>query len=1027
MRKKYLSRILLGGLIIASTVTLNSCKDYDDDIDDLQSQIDANSALISANATAIDALEAEIAAGSVISSVTSSDSGITITLSNGSSYTITNGEDGEDGENYLWTIGDDGYWYLNGDKTEYQATGEDGADGGYYYPGDGGYFIYVASDGTETLTDIAWQGITTGITAAYNEKEGYIIFSGLATSDGGTTTYILYTTSALKSIVFSPYLYWNGIEAIDVAYLNYEELGLDAVDADGDYSADAPYSLTSPATTITIAPLVTAEYHLNPSNANVETDASYYSYKVNHAETRSTLDDSDIEVKSVENNSGVIEVSFKIQDAGVAALLANDDDEIDVAALQYTTTDTIITSDFAALYIEEVTLLNINCASEGNVDTEDPSTLDQHLAETAADAISDYENATGTYPVLTVEYDETINLDEYINVHKGCTSADGTLWGGQATLAKSDFYMTYELVGWIHGSNSTSESVHAELLDKDGDGIYETLDPTGYDGAAEITTAGRAPLVRVTLWDNNDSSNKHIAAVGYIIVEISEESDAVGTTIKLTDEYIVKCADEEVTTTWSDVEKQLYTLVGMSKTSFEATYSLVTNTSGEAIQYSSSYAELTTTDYIGVVTITTSDNASTQTNVLQWAITQEEAYEAFVTNGQSSVVTYVKFESLDASDPDIYVELVWAPSNAVVKKQTISVVTSSTVSYSYWYANNSGSHGTNEVHWKIGQPTTSTDTSGDFDNVILDNTFLTTPLATITSTYSAYTELIAYPIAVSYYFVASTSQDVQTYTVDGTVYTVNVEYDLSNTTIGVTDTSGNYYELAEIVDTTTGEIEVTSNASGLEVFEAIINSRTQDALSSYLTFTLGLSVETCDPAGTDFITITDQIDVVVLSPLFVTEAETSTMQWDVATTLEDQTVVIEVTDYNGYNYKTFDAVCVSGASDMIDYYGITSIELDVDNATTNFATGSSYIAVNSTDFTLTYTAATVSAETDSSGAYTGNLIGGTITLTQNSTATSQAFTIKIPLTVTYDWGEVESTYVINVQSSPTTSTGAKRK
>ena len=39
MNKKFLSAILFGALMVSSTGTFVSCKDYDDDIDNLQEQI----------------------------------------------------------------------------------------------------------------------------------------------------------------------------------------------------------------------------------------------------------------------------------------------------------------------------------------------------------------------------------------------------------------------------------------------------------------------------------------------------------------------------------------------------------------------------------------------------------------------------------------------------------------------------------------------------------------------------------------------------------------------------------------------------------------------------------------------------------------------------------------------------------------------------------------------------------------------------------------------------------------------------
>ena len=46
MNKKFLSAILFGALMVSSTGTFVSCKDYDDDIENLQDQINANAELL---------------------------------------------------------------------------------------------------------------------------------------------------------------------------------------------------------------------------------------------------------------------------------------------------------------------------------------------------------------------------------------------------------------------------------------------------------------------------------------------------------------------------------------------------------------------------------------------------------------------------------------------------------------------------------------------------------------------------------------------------------------------------------------------------------------------------------------------------------------------------------------------------------------------------------------------------------------------------------------------------------------------
>ena len=77
--------------MIGSTGTFTSCKDYDDDIKDLQGQIDANK-------TAIDQINALINSGSVITGVDKTDKGVTVTLSNGNKFELTNGTNGNKGE-----------------------------------------------------------------------------------------------------------------------------------------------------------------------------------------------------------------------------------------------------------------------------------------------------------------------------------------------------------------------------------------------------------------------------------------------------------------------------------------------------------------------------------------------------------------------------------------------------------------------------------------------------------------------------------------------------------------------------------------------------------------------------------------------------------------------------------------------------------------------------------------------------------------------------------------------------------------
>ncbi|MCI9285195.1 MAG: hypothetical protein HFJ91_05280, partial [Muribaculaceae bacterium] len=123
MNKKFINGLLLATLVVGSAGSFTSCKDYDDDIDNLQNQIDKIN-------VDLGALQEKINSGKVITGIAQTSNGVDITLSDGQVLTLKNGKDGENGApGTTWTIGADGYWYENGKKTDYRAIGEQGPAG----------------------------------------------------------------------------------------------------------------------------------------------------------------------------------------------------------------------------------------------------------------------------------------------------------------------------------------------------------------------------------------------------------------------------------------------------------------------------------------------------------------------------------------------------------------------------------------------------------------------------------------------------------------------------------------------------------------------------------------------------------------------------------------------------------------------------------------------------------------------------------------------------------------------------------
>lgn len=123
MRKKYLSALLFGALLVTSTGTFTSCKDYDDDINNLQEQITSNK-------DAIAALQKLVSEGKWVTSISPIENGFTVTMSDGTTQNITgiNGEDGKPGT-VITLDPETNNWIIDGVDTGVCAKGEKGDQG----------------------------------------------------------------------------------------------------------------------------------------------------------------------------------------------------------------------------------------------------------------------------------------------------------------------------------------------------------------------------------------------------------------------------------------------------------------------------------------------------------------------------------------------------------------------------------------------------------------------------------------------------------------------------------------------------------------------------------------------------------------------------------------------------------------------------------------------------------------------------------------------------------------------------------
>ena len=164
MRKKYLSALLFGALLFASAGTFTSCKDYDDDINNLQSQI-------TANADAIKKLQEMIGDGKFVTSVTAENNGLKIAWNDGQSTVIENVINGEAQSGDVVTISETGEIVINGEGTGYFATKGETEKVNLPYVNEEGVLVLIDAEGKEVVTGIR----VAPVTAVVNEDGSAVL------------------------------------------------------------------------------------------------------------------------------------------------------------------------------------------------------------------------------------------------------------------------------------------------------------------------------------------------------------------------------------------------------------------------------------------------------------------------------------------------------------------------------------------------------------------------------------------------------------------------------------------------------------------------------------------------------------------------------------------------------------------------------------------------------------------------------------------------------------------------------------
>ncbi len=583
------------GLLSAAAVlglgVFSSCsKDFQGDIDGINNRIDKLT-------TSLDEVKSGLKDGKAIEDVVTSDNGVVIKMSDGKQYTITNGKDGKDGT--VIKVGDDGFWYIDGVKTEYPAKGikgdkgpkgdagvagpqgpkgDKGDAGVYYEPNKDGYWYKVdPANGEEGVkTEMKWLPEGT-VTAVY--ENGVVTLYNVKGYEGGLK---------LGSIAIT------GLTAI--------------ADVVADKGGSLPQVDFSPLKTDcgTITPTTTLKYFVSPDNATIDqiksVDFFYNNPKV--ADTRS-IDDairSSAEIVSLKN--GVLTVR-----AGVdASKLGAKPGHMDQILLRLTLKNgATVSSENWVKVTADKTLDGSDIAlalknKEANYPAF-PKTLG--AAKDAAKALTDKS-------IIELEYSKTMNLKDTVIARLGQDLDKlADVYGLSNDNIKFDLLDEKgKTIVFERGDNDTDQQKFIVLDEAKGMIRTRVYDIDG----ANPASVDRTPIVHVALTTTKDGK-PCIVAEGFIVIKIVKDAtpEIPPTTIEAGSSFVLACADLKQLVGTKQMNEEIYAKARLPKADFHKYYTWKEDAPAK--------------DQIGTI-VEKQDPKNAESYNLEWTVTNEEAWKA---------------------------------------------------------------------------------------------------------------------------------------------------------------------------------------------------------------------------------------------------------------------------------------------------------------------------------------------------------------------------------------------------------------
>lgn len=487
---------------------------------------------------------------------------------------------------------------------------------------------------------------------------------------------------SLRGLVFIPQSYYWGVEATKLLYLDFNyvndaawisDMNWDKKEAKG-YGDNARYDMGNGTKVLTFA----ATYHMNPSSAKLDENTTKVSVESGDLDYITRAAAAGISVKSWAAQNGILTVNLdvndptKIKSVEENQMITNFATKVNVATKN--DKDTTITSDYATLYTEKVSDLKLaltnNEVNKHLFPGADKSALSPchvesgtsygHLMQTVNEASNTYDAQ------VFCKWNETLDLKTLVETHY--KNVEGNFAKLDDATFNANFKYVFTLTALYKGANATDESAHAAIA---SDGVtFRPQAPTADGkqaayGSEQVRAqeVGRTPVVRVTLVDQQTGK---VYDYGYIRIEITGDTPTTADkSISYTGSdysYNGECTPNawSYSTEWYVTEQDLYKELGLTREEFEKNYTLVGNVNNlTQFQADANGKFQEITEKIGVASSITdkgNDPDGTKSSTLKWELTSQQAYKLFVTDKKAGTSIAIKYKSADGSvGPDVYV------------------------------------------------------------------------------------------------------------------------------------------------------------------------------------------------------------------------------------------------------------------------------------------------------------------------------------------------------------------------------------